>query len=500
MNKYEFLGRLSERLSNLTAEDRKKATDFYAEMIDDRIEEGMSEEEAVQSIGDPEGDAREMLSAMGIDADPGSPDVPENESPVPPSESAGPENPVSVPEPAEPENPVSVPEPAEPENPVSASEPEIPAEAAKTEETGAPAEKGESGHFVPENDSGISNGAAEHALVQLQTEEKTEEGKLPAARKRRIWPVIAGAVLLVAVVIFATGILWNIIDDSLDRFPFGFGKTSETLIEGEVKDIVIDVSSADVRFEASGSEHPDITAVKAGKRFRISYDDETRTLRIDQNRMRGFSFGLFPGRNNEVVIEGPANLHPWGYYELETLEVRTSSGDIRIPSCIKVNEKLSLKTGSGDVETEAHLEVSDGLIETGSGDIAYTNQQTKNMISDYLECGTGSGEITLTNAAVHKLSAHSGSGDIRIQQAVSEDFSIASGSGEVYYSEAQDSKVRISGFTVETASGDVEMHLRNIPVIQTSTKSGKVSVTPNYTTEGVFSITTKSGDIEVKRY
>jgi len=51
MNKQEFLAQLRERLSGLPQEDIEERLSFYGEMIDDRMEEGLSEEEAVAAIG-----------------------------------------------------------------------------------------------------------------------------------------------------------------------------------------------------------------------------------------------------------------------------------------------------------------------------------------------------------------------------------------------------------------------------------------------------------------
>lgn len=48
MNKKEFLRRLSR---SLPLSERKERVTFYSEMIDDRMEEGLSEEEAVAAIG-----------------------------------------------------------------------------------------------------------------------------------------------------------------------------------------------------------------------------------------------------------------------------------------------------------------------------------------------------------------------------------------------------------------------------------------------------------------
>lgn len=51
MNKQEFLLRLRKGLSGLPQPDIEERLAFYDEMIDDRLEEGLSEEEAVSAIG-----------------------------------------------------------------------------------------------------------------------------------------------------------------------------------------------------------------------------------------------------------------------------------------------------------------------------------------------------------------------------------------------------------------------------------------------------------------
>ena len=51
MTKQDFLTRLGERLSGLPEQDALERVNFYGEMIDDRMEDGLSEEEAVTEIG-----------------------------------------------------------------------------------------------------------------------------------------------------------------------------------------------------------------------------------------------------------------------------------------------------------------------------------------------------------------------------------------------------------------------------------------------------------------
>ena len=51
MKKEEFLKELERKISGLPKEDIKERLEFYSEAIDDRIEEGLSEEDAVKEIG-----------------------------------------------------------------------------------------------------------------------------------------------------------------------------------------------------------------------------------------------------------------------------------------------------------------------------------------------------------------------------------------------------------------------------------------------------------------
>jgi len=51
MTKDEFLTELRKRLSSLPPEDIEKSAAYYGEMIDDRMEDGMTEAEAVAALG-----------------------------------------------------------------------------------------------------------------------------------------------------------------------------------------------------------------------------------------------------------------------------------------------------------------------------------------------------------------------------------------------------------------------------------------------------------------
>ncbi len=69
MTKKEFLKRIKKGLASLNRQERERIADYYAEMIDDRIECGKTEEEAVEEIGSPETIARNTLNEAGMDSE-----------------------------------------------------------------------------------------------------------------------------------------------------------------------------------------------------------------------------------------------------------------------------------------------------------------------------------------------------------------------------------------------------------------------------------------------
>ena len=66
MTKQEFLDRLGALLSCLPDDRVAESQDYYAEMIDDRMEDGMSEEEAVEGLGSPGACAEAILDELPV--------------------------------------------------------------------------------------------------------------------------------------------------------------------------------------------------------------------------------------------------------------------------------------------------------------------------------------------------------------------------------------------------------------------------------------------------
>lgn len=67
MLKTEFLDLLRARLSSLSPQEIEERLTFYSEMIDDRMEEGLSEEDAVSAVGEIDEVVEQILADASID-------------------------------------------------------------------------------------------------------------------------------------------------------------------------------------------------------------------------------------------------------------------------------------------------------------------------------------------------------------------------------------------------------------------------------------------------
>lgn len=68
MNKKQFLEKLDDLLQNMQKSEKEKAILYYDEILSDRIDEGLSEEEAVASLDDVSKIAADLLAELPLTA------------------------------------------------------------------------------------------------------------------------------------------------------------------------------------------------------------------------------------------------------------------------------------------------------------------------------------------------------------------------------------------------------------------------------------------------
>ena len=69
MNKDKFLLALYDAVRDLPLEDVERSIAYYREMIDERVEDGMNEEEAVAALGSVEDIAAQIMDGAPVTGD-----------------------------------------------------------------------------------------------------------------------------------------------------------------------------------------------------------------------------------------------------------------------------------------------------------------------------------------------------------------------------------------------------------------------------------------------
>ena len=66
MKRNEFMEAVRKKLKGLSEEDINKALEFYDEIINDKVEDGVPEDEAVDALGTPDEIAEQILMGMSL--------------------------------------------------------------------------------------------------------------------------------------------------------------------------------------------------------------------------------------------------------------------------------------------------------------------------------------------------------------------------------------------------------------------------------------------------
>ena len=89
MNKQEFLSALRRKLRGLPEEDIRRALDYYSEILADRIDEGLTEQQAVAALDNPEDIAAQLRQEYGQSHGSEEPTMASNPDPSPKTEKQG---------------------------------------------------------------------------------------------------------------------------------------------------------------------------------------------------------------------------------------------------------------------------------------------------------------------------------------------------------------------------------------------------------------------------
>lgn len=316
-------------------------------------------------------------------------------------------------------------------------------------------------------------------------------------KKTKIWLVIATALVVVGCVIFGgvmTMLQWDFTKLSTVKY-----ETNDYEIDENYKNISIVTDTADIVFVPSQNSKSSVVCYEQKNvKHSVTVKDDTLVIAVVDTRKWYEYIGINIGTPKITVYLPNA--------EYEKLFIKESTGNVEIPNNFRF-ESMDISTSTGDVKNDASASESI-KIKTGTGNI-----RVENISAEALDLSVSTGEITvcdvicqgdvkihvstgktkLTDVACKNLTSSGNTGDISLKNVIAtEKFSLERSTGDVKFDGCDAAEI-----SVKTDTGDVTGTLLSEKVFLAETDTGRVEV-PKTATGGRCEITTDTGDIRIK--
>ena len=316
-------------------------------------------------------------------------------------------------------------------------------------------------------------------------------------KKTKIWLVIATALVVVGCVIFGgvmTMLQWDFTKLSTVKY-----ETNDYEIDENYKNISIVTDTADIVFMPSQNSKSSIVChEQKNVKHSVTVKDDTLVISVVDTRKWYEYIGINIGTPKITVYLPNA--------EYEKLFIKESTGNVEIPNNFRF-ESMDISTSTGDVKNDASASESI-KIKTSTGNI-----RVENISAEALDLSVSTGEITvcdvtcqgdvkihvstgktkLTDIACKNLTSSGNTGDISLKNVIAtEKFSLERSTGDVKFDGCDAAEI-----SVKTDTGDVTGTLLSEKVFLAETDTGRVEV-PKTATGGRCEITTDTGDIRIK--
>jgi lia operon protein LiaG len=257
---------------------------------------------------------------------------------------------------------------------------------------------------------------------------------------------------LIGVVLIAVGVWLGVSalsSGNVFAWNLPFTETKEVNLEqsfdaSNIKEVVVDVSSTDVRVVRGSSEKIEVrlqgeASPKIADQYRLTGETNGSRLQIGLEKQEGFR--MFRYESVDLTVELPEK-------QWDELKVGVGSGDITVEDV--EGKSIDLSARSGDVNLEAS-NASTIVLSTNSGDI-----QAEGFHADTLKFHSDSGDVSLKEGEAI-LKGEAESGDIQIEFAeLLHDVDVSASSGDVNIKLEQEPK----SLTVDYRGGSGTGHVR----------------------------------------
>ncbi len=275
-------------------------------------------------------------------------------------------------------------------------------------------------------------------------------------------------------------------------------ETNRHEISENFERISIQTDTVDIVFVPSDSDTTEIISrEQKNLRHSVEVKDGTLVIELIDTRkwyeMIGLSFG-----STKLTVSLPRG-------EYDTLTVRESTGDIEIPEDFtfrsmeisastghvttraSVTEYLQIKTSTGDIRVE-NISVGSMALSVSTGHITASDVSC----AGDMHIRVTTGDTRLTNVACRNLTTEGSTGYLTMKNLVAEgSISIERDTGDIKFDGCDAAEI-----SVETDTGDVTGTLLSEKVFLVKTDTGRIEV-PESVVGGKCSIKTDTGDIRL---
>ena len=311
-----------------------------------------------------------------------------------------------------------------------------------------------------------------------------------------IWLIVAASLLMLGIIIFGgvmTVLKWDFAKLSTTKY-----ETNTHQIDGNYSGISVVSDTADITLLPSEDGTTSVVCYEDSKqKHEVGVKDGTLTVERKNNKKWydyiGINFGsakitvyLPEGEYSSLTVkESTGDIEVSKEFGFESIDISTSTGNVKSLACAKNSIKISTSTGAIDVEG-----VSAGALDlsVSTGKVTVLDVSAERDIS--IKVSTG--KASLSGVMCKSLTSSGSTGDISMKNVIaSEKLSIERSTGDVKFDGSDAAEI-----FVQTDTGDVSGTLLSEKVFITESDTGNINV-PSSITGGRCEIKTDTGDIKI---
>lgn len=315
-------------------------------------------------------------------------------------------------------------------------------------------------------------------------------------KRTKIWILVATSLIATGLILFGgimTMLNWDFTKLSTDKY-----ETNHYTVSEPYQNISVNTVTADILFLPSEDESTKVVCYEEKKtKHSVTVKDGTLSIElIDQRKWYdhiGFHF-----ETPKLTVYLPAE--EYGAlsiqlttgdtaiaqeFQFESMDISTTTGDIR--SVASVTKSAKLKTTTGDIEVEnCSVGAMDLIVTTGDIDVASVTCQ------GMIQANVSTGDAKLNDVSCKSFYSNGTTGDLSLKNVVAiEQFFVERTTGDIHFDRCDAAELY-----VEATTGDVTGSLLSEKIFIAKASTGDVNV-PESVNGGKCKITTSTGDIHI---